>query len=514
MMSIASTLEWRALRQPDAEAVVFGDRRVSNAQLLGRVRLVARALIDSGVERGDVVALLLKNRLEFLELILATNAVGATWLPLNFRLAADEWRYILDHAGARALVTELEFHEPIGAIRDQLASLSTLWTVDEQVPTGWHGYEQLLERARGAPLSEFAELGLQDVQRLMYTSGTTSRPKGVPITYGNLHWKNVAHIVEFGLTADDRTLIAGPLYHVGGLDLPATGVFYAGGSLVVLPRFDPELVMRTIERERITNVWLPPSMVNMVLELDAGDRYDVSSLRLIISGGEKMPEPLVEKILRLFPDTWFADAYGLTETVSGDTFLDRGSVLAKLGSVGRPVPHLEIRIEADDGHELTPGETGEICLRGPKVFSGYWRDPDATATALRDGWFHTGDVGRLDSDGYLYVEDRKKDLIISGGENVASPEVERVLYEHPGVLEAAVIGQPHQRWGEVPMAFVVRRPEHELSESELIDFCSHKLARFKVPKRVEFIDALPRTPSGKVLKRILRERLTLEPQVN
>jgi acyl-CoA synthetase (AMP-forming)/AMP-acid ligase II len=390
--------------------------------------------------------------------------------------------------------------------------LEHCWTIATDPPPGWSGYEREVQAHWDQRLRTFATAGPDDVQRLMYTSGTTSRPKGVPITYGNLHWKNVAQVLEFGLNRDDRVLITGPMCHVGGMDLPATGVIYAGGTAVILPGFDPEAVLAAIERERITIVWLPPSMVNMLLAHPGNDRHDVTSLRLVISGGEKMPEPLVQRILDLFPQAWFADAYGLTETVSGDTFLDQASVLSKLGSVGRPVAHLDLRIVDDDGLPLPAGERGEIALRGPKVFAGYWRDPEATAAAIRNGWFHTGDVGRVDGDGYLYIDDRKKDLIISGGENVASPEVERVLYEHPGILEAAVIGMPHERWGEVPMAVVVTREGADVSAEELTAFCATKLASFKVPRHVEFVQELPRTPSGKVLKRTLRDTLIAQPQ--
>jgi acyl-CoA synthetase (AMP-forming)/AMP-acid ligase II len=465
------------------------------------VRVLARALARDGIGRGDIVALLMQNRAEFLELVYATGALGAVFLPLNFRLAPDEWSYIVGHAGAKMVVTEPAYEDAVASIAAETGGVEHCWTVGDAA------YADRLGAAAGDPLTEFAAVGLGDIQRLMYTSGTTSRPKGVPLTYGNLHWKNVGHIVEFGLTSADRTLIAGPLYHVGGFDLPATGVLYVGGSVVVLPRFDAAAVLRTIEAVRITNVWLPPAMVNMVLALPERKEFDTSSLRFIISGGEKMPEPLVERIVEQFPGTWFADAYGLTETVSGDTFLDPEHTFSKIGSVGRAVAHLEMRIVDDDGTVLPPDTTGEICLRGPKVFGGYWRDPDATDRALRDGWFHTGDVGRIDADGYLYVEDRKKDMIISGGENIASPEVERVLYEHPGVLEAAVIGIPDERWGEVPMAFVVPRQDGGVEAGELVAFCTERLAKFKVPKRVDFIDVLPRTPSGKVLKRTLRETL-------
>ncbi|MCT9083644.1 AMP-binding enzyme, partial [Streptomyces fulvoviolaceus] len=219
----------------------------------------------------------------------------------------------------------------------------------------------------------------------------------------------------------------------------------------------------------------------------------------------KTPEPVLRRIMTAFPNAWFADAYGLTETVSGDTFLDRAHSLTKLGSVGRPVPHTQVRIINDMGKEVPAGELGEITLRGPKVFAGYWRDEKATAAALKDGWFHTGDIGHLDEDGYLYIDDRKKDMIVSGGENIATPEVERVLYEHPAVLEAAVVGLQHPRWGEVPRAFVVFRPGTSAGTDELRDFCRTRLAKFKVPVRFDVVDELPRTPSGKVLKRTLRD---------
>jgi acyl-CoA synthetase (AMP-forming)/AMP-acid ligase II len=245
-------------------------------------------------------------------------------------------------------------------------------------------------------------------------------------------------------------------------------------------------------------------MVNAILALPDVETRDLSSVRLIISGGEKMPIPLIERIGRTFPSAWFADAYGLTETVSGDTFLDRGSVVAKLGSVGRPCLHLELDVWDDEGRSVPAGERGEIVLRGPKVFKGYWRDPEATARAFAGGWFHTGDIGVRDEDGYVFIVDRLKDMIVSGGENIAGSEVERVLYEHDAVLEAAVVGRPDERWGEVPVAYVVLRDGAEATADELVEHCRSQLAKFKVPKDVTFLGALPRNPSGKVLKRELR----------
>jgi fatty-acyl-CoA synthase len=345
----------------------------------------------------------------------------------------------------------------------------------------------------------------------MYSSGTTSHPKGVPISYRNFFWKTIAHVAEFGISAADRTAMAGPMYHVGAFDLPGIGTWWVGGSLVILPRFDVPELLATIERAKPTNIWLAPAMVNAILsalrqfpELGA---LDTSSIRFITGGGEKMPVTLIERLLAAFPSARFADAYGLTETVSGDTFNDQAHTLSKIGSVGKPVLNLELKIVGPDDAPAEPGQAGEILLRGPKVVSGYWNNPEATAAAFTaDGWFRTGDIGHLDSGGYLFIDDRKKDMIVSGGENVATSEVERVLYENDAVLEAAVVGMPDARWGEVPRAFIVVRPGSEITAEALIAHCRARLAGFKTPRDIVFLDALPRNPSGKVLKRDLRQR--------
>ncbi|MFJ9241336.1 long-chain fatty acid--CoA ligase [Streptomyces sp. NPDC101776] len=506
MHNFASILDYHLAQRPDAVAVVQDERSLTVRQLHERVNQLAAGLAELGVGRGDVVGLLLYNQPEFLELVLATNRLGAVFLPLNYRLSEEEWQYILGHAQAKVIVTEPEFARAVERSAGCLTDLEHRVLIGGGEPSEepWTDYEELLARHKGERV-EPVDVELDDLQRLMYTSGTTSRPKGVRITYGNLEAKNLAHIVHFGLTAADTTLVCGPLYHVGGLDMPALGVLHAGGSVVLQRKFDPQGVLDAIEKHRVTNVWLAPAMVNAVLEVPDREEYDTSSVRFILGGGEKTPEPVLRRIMTAFPNAWFADAYGLTETVSGDTFLDREHALSKLGSVGRPVPHTRVRIVDDTGVEVPAGELGEITLRGPKVFAGYWRDEKATAAALRDGWFHTGDIGHVDEDGFLYIDDRKKDMIVSGGENIATPEVERVLYEHPAVLEAAVVGLNHPRWGEVPRAFVVFRPGEDAGAEELREFCRARLAKFKVPARFDIVDELPRTPSGKVLKRTLRD---------
>jgi fatty-acyl-CoA synthase len=368
-------------------------------------------------------------------------------------------------------------------------------------PAGWAALADLRgDPGAVAPVSAAGD----EIHRLMYTSGTTGHPKGVMLTHANLAWKNLAHIVEFGFTGDDLGLACGPLYHVGALDLTTTSLIAAGATVIVHRSFDAAAVVDELERSRVTTVWLAPAMVNAIMALPGVEQRDLSSVRVIINGGEKMPIPLIERIQRTFPSAWFADAYGLTETVSGDTFLDRDSIIAKLGSVGRPCLHLELDVWDEGGQSVAPGERGEIVLRGPKVFAGYWRDPDATAKAFAGGWFHTGDIGVRDEDGYLWIVDRLKDMIVSGGENIAGSEVERVLYEHEAVVEVAVVGRPDERWGEVPVAFVVVRAGAAVTPDELVEHCRANLAKFKVPKDVTFIDALPRNPSGKVLKRELR----------
>lgn len=503
MFNLARSLDRNADRRPDAEAIVFGGRRLTHAQLLARVNAVAAAFLELGIERGDVIALLLSNRPEFLEAALAANRIGAVFLPLNTRLAEPEVAYIVEHAGATTIVTEPAFATTVQSVGARMPQLRVISVSDDAEGLGMR-FASLVEAHEGA-IVPVADVRERDLHRLMYTSGTTAHPKGVPVTHGNFLWKTIAHIAEFGITQDDRTAMVGPLYHVGALDLPGIGTWWVGGSLVILPRFDALELLSTIEREAPTNVWLAPAMINALLQEPELGRYDTSSIRFVIGGGEKMPVILIERLLAAFPNARFADAYGLTETVSGDTFLDREHTLSKIGSVGKPVLSVDLRVVRDDESEAAVGESGEVQLRGPKVVARYWNDPDATDAAFTpDGWLRTGDIGHLDDDGYLFIDDRKKDMIVSGGENIATSEVERAIYEHDAILEVAVIGVPDDRWGEVPRAYVVLKRGRQLSTEELIEHCRDRIARFKAPKEVRFLEALPRNPSGKVLKRELR----------
>lgn len=498
--NLAGVLAHHADRFPDRACLVWGKETITYGELERRAARIAGGLRSLGVGRGEIVAVLLYNCPEFIEIMFAISRIGAIFMPINWRLAGEEVAYIATHAGAKLVVSEPELVPLAETVRSRLPEGQFVSVAN--AGEGWTPLDTLRSASDEPPIEAVEG---DDIHRLMYTSGTTARPKGVMITYANLYWKTIAQLVEFGLTARDKGLACGPLYHVGALDLTTTNLLYAGGSVEIHRKFETDAVLDALEHHGISNVWLAPSMVNQLLAHPALERRDLSGVKLIIDGGEKMPLPLIERLRRAFPNAWFADAYGLTETVSGDTFLDKGKTVEKLGSAGKACLHLEVAIWDEDDRPVPNGTLGEIVLRGPKVFKGYWKDPEATAVAFRGEWFHTGDIGYLDPDGFLYIVDRKKDMIISGGENIASPEVERVLYEHPAVLEAAVVGKPDPRWGEVPVAFVVLREGKKADAEELEEFCRARLAKFKVPRAVRYVDALPRNPSGKVLKRVLRE---------
>jgi fatty-acyl-CoA synthase len=503
-LSWVGVLEHHARRTPDKPLAVLGGEVVTYAGMVDRAAALAGGLQARGVGRGDVVGLLSYNSLELLVTLFGANHLGAVAMPVNWRLAPPELRFILEHSGARALVCDGDLvglaDEALDGFDGDLARVCV-------APAAEGGWERFADVVAGADRPPRAPVEGDDLHRLMYTSGTTGRPKGVMLTHANLAWKNAAHVAELGVTGADVGLACGPLYHVGALDLVTTTMISVGATTVVHRQFDAAAVVEEIERSRVTCVWAAPAMVRAVLDVPGIEDRDLSSVRVIIAGGEKMPIPVIERIGRTFPSAWFADAYGLTETVSGDTFLDRASTVSKLGSVGRPCLYLDLDLWDDDGASVPAGQRGEVVLRGPKVFAGYWKDPAATEAAFKGGWFHTGDVGVRDEDGYLFIVDRLKDMIVSGGENIASSEVERVLYEHDAVVEAAVVGRSDDRWGEVPVAYVVLGPGAAVTADELVAHCRTQLASFKVPKDVVLLDALPRNPSGKVLKRELRDQL-------
>lgn len=496
MVSVTASVAWWARTQPGRLALVYGEQRLSYADLQQRVAHAAGMLRARGVAAGDVVALLMKNSAAFLELSLAISHVGAVVLPVNYRLGPQEVAYIASHGGVKLLFADAEL---VPSVPEGVAMV----TVDGDAQN-----DSRLLLPDAAPDEGAACAATPDtLYRLMYTSGTTDHPKGVMHTYGNAAWKCMDHIAALGLGRDDRLLVVGPLYHVGAHDLPGVALWVAGGALVLERDFDADRALALIEREQITGAWMAPVMLNRCLASPTRSAHGLDSLKWVIGGGERTPEERIREFSSVFPGARYIDAYGLTETCSGDTMMEAGKEIEKIGSTGRALAHVELAIMGNEGLRLPAGSEGEVCVRGPKVTRGYWRDEAKTRASFYGDWFRTGDVGRLDAQGFLYLTDRKKDMIISGGENIASSEVERVLNQLAQVAEVAVIGLPDERWGERVTAVVVLRPGMALTLNELRSHCASRLAGFKTPKQLELREALPRNPSGKVLKRVLREEL-------
>ena len=500
MQNLTSLLHFHARVRPDGEALIYEGNRITWRELATRVEEVAGGLRALGVGPDSIVALVMKNSSAFIELFYAVSHLGAVLLPINFRLSAPELDYIATHAGVDLIVGDAEFQDNLAELGQEVILLDKAAQLDcTKVFGGQEPVRHPHPRKSG------------DLMRLMYTSGTTDRPKGVTHSYENFHYKNMDMIIALQLSFQDRLCMVGPLYHVGACDLPGMAVHTVGGTLVVLRDYDARRVVDTIAAERITGIWMAPVMSSGVLSLDRSTLPDLSSLKWCIAGGERTPENRIRDFATVFPSGRYIDAYGMTETVSGDTLMEPGREIEKIGSVGRAVAMVELEIRDENGGSVPAGETGEICMRGSKVTQGYWKDPARTADAMHaDGFLRSGDVGYLDEDGFLYLTDRKKDMIISGGENIASSEIERVIFMMPEIADAAVIAKPDDRWGEVPLAVVILKPGAILDQDELISFCSKHLAKFKCPKEVRIVDTLPRNPSGKILKRVLRSEILQE----
>jgi len=494
----------RARLSPRLEALVEVERgrRFTYAELDARANRVANALRAQGVRPGDRVALLMMNGVEYLETYFALAKLGAVMVPLNWRLVPDELAFILRDAGAGTLVYDAEFDAPMAALRGLETPLRTfVRTGDGAPPGGALSYEAL--RSAASPEAPPCPAGADDVLFIMYTSGTTGLPKGAVHTHGTM----VAASITINLTSDqrygDRYLQMLPLFHVGALT-PATAAVHRGATLVLMRAFDPKRVFPLIEAERVTTGLAVPAMLNFMLAAGDPRAHDLSSLRWLMSGAAPVPPALIERYAELGIE--IHQVYGLTESCGPACLISPDEALAKVGSTGPAFFHTDVRVVDEQGADVAPGEVGEVIVSGAHVMKGYWNRPDATAETIREGWLHTGDLATVDKDGFVFIQDRKKDMIITGGENVYPAEIEGVLARHPDVLEVAVIGMPSARWGESAAAMVVPKAGCSPSAAELVTFCDGKLARYKIPRVVELVDEIPRNPTGKVLKRLLRER--------
>jgi len=478
-------------RFPDRDAVIAAGRSLTFAEVDERAARLAAVFTSRGLVPGDRVAILAMNEVEYLEVQVAAMRAGLILVPLNFRLALPELAYIIGDASPSLLICGSGY-----------AAAGERLKVAEQLVLGG-SYDEAL--ARSDRSSGTAPIRAGAPSTILYTSGTTGRPKGAVISNHALFARINANLFEYNVSSDDRFLQCLPLFHIAS-NVTSTYA-YAGASQVLLPNFDPALLLETIVRQRITVVLLVPTMINAVVNYPGVADFDLGTLRQIAYGASPIPPVVLQHAIRIF-GCGFVQLFGMTETSActvlrpADHDPDRHPGL--LASAGTPALSFAVRVVDDDDRDVAAGAVGEVICRGPAVMDGYWNNPEATAAALRHGWMHTGDVGYRDADGYLFISDRKKDMIVTGGENVYPREVEDVLFEHPQVLEAAVIGVPDERWGERVHAVLVSTAGAGLDVAEVLSFARDRLAGYKVPKTAEIVTALPKNATGKVLKQELR----------
>jgi fatty-acyl-CoA synthase len=492
--------KWAEVK-PEHTAWISEGRSYSYFEANSRINRVASVLSREGVAKGDRVAVLLYNGSEFLEVFFACAKIGAIFVPINFRLTPSEAAYILENCAARILFCDLGLSPPVAEMAAAVPGLRSV-TVGESSSGDDNSYESLV--AGGADVEPEDGVTLDDYQLIMYTSGTTGRPKGALISHGNTYFNSVNGHLAYPILSTDVTYVVAPLFHIGALNIFTTPTIQAGGTVVLERSFDPATTLDAIESRRVTTMFGPPTMFQMMLEAPNWTTADLSSLRFLFAGGAPCPLELIRTYNAR--GIALAQGFGLTETSPFVTLLPIEDAIRKVGSLGIPVFHSDVCVVDESDNRLGRNELGELLTRGPHVFQAYWNNLDATREAITDGWFRTGDIGYQDEEGYYYLVDRKKDMIISGGENIYPVELERVLETHPAVGEVVVIGVPDAKWGEVPRAVVVRRTDMAVDEDELVEFLRTRVAPYKLPKSVVFVDSLPRSATGKVRKADLRKQ--------
>ncbi len=513
-MSLWTILARARRLYPESPAVVDGGLQITYAELGARVDALAALLRRRGVQPGDRIATLLPNTLSCLESYFAAAGLGAVLVPLNTRLLPEELGFILDDSESTTLIVDPAFAELGASARAGNSRVTTVLSTGETLAPD--AGRELVAWPRAGVEEEFdsAATPLDTLAHLYYTSGTTGRPKGVMLTHRNVWVHALAAVAELQLSDRDTWAHVAPMFHLA--DAWATfAITWVGGRHVMVPRFEPRAVLAIFEQERVTLTNLVPTMLNLMVKHEARGAFDYRSLRMILSGGAPIAPAVVRAIVETF-GCEYVQTYGMTETSPYLTMsllkehlraLPQEEQLRYRAKTGRPFLAVELRVVDESGAAVANDEhaVGEIQVRGETVTPGYWRRPEATAEAFTpDGWFRTGDLAKLDAEGYVTIVDRKKDMIITGGEKVYSTEVEHVLYQHPSVLEAAVFGSPDPVWGEVVSAAVVARPGMTLSQEELVMFCRPRLAAFKLPRKIRFLTELPKTGSGKILKRQLQ----------
>jgi fatty-acyl-CoA synthase len=500
-------LERHALMQPGAPALRFLGHTITWSELRRRVAALAGALSRRGVGSGDRVMILMLNRTEFVESVLAANMIGAIAVPINFRLTPPEIAFLVDDCEARVMITEPVLAAVGNGVCDITSVLNTVVVAGDTADEGLLSYEDLVNES-GDPV-EPVDVPDDFPALIMYTSGTTGRPKGAVLTHTNLTGQTMTGLYTHGVAADDVGFIGVPLFHIAGVGNLLPGLLLGQPTVIhPLGAFDPGHLLDVLAAEEVTGIFLVPAQWQAVCNAQQTNPRDVK-LRVMSWGAAPASDTLLRQMSETFPGTQILAAFGQTEMSPVTCMLLGEDAIAKRGSVGKVIPTVAARVVDEDMNDVPIGEVGEIVYRAPTLMSGYWNNPEATAEAFHGGWFHSGDLVRMDDEGYVWVVDRKKDMIISGGENIYCAEVENVLAGHPGIVEVAVIGRPHEKWGEVPIAVaavVDDGSQKGLSLEDLGEFLNERLARYKHPKGLEIVDALPRNPAGKVLKTELRAR--------
>ncbi|GAA4994914.1 fatty-acid--CoA ligase FadD5 [Yinghuangia aomiensis] len=501
-------LERHAFQTPDRPALRFRGTTTTWSGLRNRVAALADAFARRGVAPGDRVAVLMHNRPEFVEAMLAANRLGAIAVPLNFRLSPEEMAFILDDSGAGLLVTEDALAAAAADARTHLSRPLRLVVADHDgaIADDAERYAQLL-REPGDP-HPAVDVDVAAPALILYTSGTTGRPKGAVLSHTNLQGQALTITRAWRLWGDDEiSMVASPLFHSGAIGSVAP-MLLVGGCLVIAPtgQLSADQVLDTLESEKVTSVFLVPTLWQSVCDDPSVPSRDLTHLRVTSWGAAPASDTLLKRMAEVFPGAVNVALFGQTEMSPVTCVLDGKDALRKIGSVGKPIATLAVRVVDDAMNDVAPGEVGEIVYRGPTMMTGYWNNPEATAEAFEGGWFHSGDLVRVDEEGFFHVVDRKKDMIISGGENIYCAEVENALAGHPDVLEVSVIGRPHDRWGETPVAVIVPRdPEAAPTTEEIRQWAQKRLAKYKLPTEVHVVPELPRNASGKVVKGTLRD---------
>lgn len=493
-----------AIIKPDNEAVVFEDTRLSYSQFNERINRLANALSGLGYKKGDRVTVLSENTHKYLEIYFAVSKLGMSITPLNFRLSDLEITHIVNDSEAGCFFAADGYEDRVMGLKHQLNVIDKWISMDNE-REGFLFYESLLEKASTDEPGQNAEE--DDLAMLLYTGGTTGLPKGVMLSHRNIMTGVIAGTISFGFTPEDSTCFVLPLFHVS--IWPALCLLMAGGKVVINRRPDLNGILKLIQDEKCTHINAVPTLYGWIIENCDLSAYDLSSLRSISYAGSPFPPEILKKCIRTFGNI-FTQAYAMTECVGGtglppEDHILEGKESLLLASAGKPSLCTEVKVVDEEGNTAGPNHIGEVAIKGKCVMMGYWKNPELTEKVLRDGWYHTGDMGYMDDNGYLFLVDRKADMIVTGGENVYPKETEDILYQHPAVAMAAVVSSPDEKWGERVQAVVVLKPDQSASEEELISFCKDKLAGYKCPKAIAFWETLPTTPVGKILRKDIKK---------